>query len=259
MNRSAMLEKFTRIIGFIIISAIVSLLSPALTAASTTNNEIAIYSAQYRANYNGLAIKAHHQLQQLEDGSYIEILDAKSILGKIKESAKFVIDNQQKIIPYQYSYKRSLVGTSRVEKQVFDWPNKQLKYTKNDEAQIIALELGTLDVVTHKLQLRRDLQAGKKVFSYPVLIRGKRKQYDYEVVASEILTTAIGPLNTTKIRRVSNNNTRETVIWLATDWDFLLVELSHTEKGDSHQLKIIQGRVNERDILPLQPAEEKKS
>lgn len=91
------------------------------------------------------------------------------------------------------------------------------------------------------------------------MIRGKRKQYDYEVVASEILTTAIGPLNTTKIRRVSNNNTRETVIWLATDWDFLLVELSHTEKGDSHQLKIIQGRVNERDILPLQPAEEKKS
>ena len=90
------------------------------------------------------------------------------------------------------------------------------------------------------------------------MARDKRKQYDYEVVASEILNTEIGPLNTTKIRRISNSNTRETVIWLATDWNFLVVQLSHTEKGDSHQLKIIQGRVNERDILPLEPIGEKK-
>ena len=258
MNRSATLKRFTLVIGFITISAAVSLLSPSLAAAPITNNEIASYSAQYSANYNGLAIKAHHQLRQLEDGSYIEILNAKSILGKIKESAKFIIDDHQKILPYQYNYKRSLVGISRVESQVFDWPKKQLRYAKNDKIQVVNLEPGALDIVTHKLQLRHDLQEGKTILSYPVMARDKRKQYDYEVVASEILNTEIGPLNTTKIRRISNSNTRETVIWLATDWNFLVVQLSHTEKGDSHQLKIIQGRVNEHDILPLEPIGEKK-
>jgi len=259
MNRLEKLRKFTRVIGLVSISFAVVLLSPGLTATPAKNTLIASYSAKYSANYSGLDIKAYHQLQQLDDGSYTETLDAKSILGKIKESAKFVVNEQQQIIPYEYNYKRSIVGISRIEAQVFDWPNKKLRYSKNDKVQLVDLELGALGVVTHKLQLRRDLQQGETVFSYPVMVRGKRKQYDYKVVASEVLSTAIGPLNTTKIRRVYNDSTRETVIWLATDWDFLVVQLSHTEKGDNHQLKIIQGRVNDRDILPLQSIAENES
>jgi hypothetical protein len=259
MNRLEKLRKFTRAIGLVTISFAVVLLSPGLTATPSKNTLIASYSAKYSANYSGLDIKAYHQLRRLDDGSYTETLDAKSILGKIKESAKFVVNEQHLIIPYEYNYKRSLVGISRVETQVFDWPNRQLRYSKNDKVQLVDIELGALDMVTHKLQLRRDLQQGQTVFSYPVMARGKRKQYDYEIVASEVLTTTIGALNTTKIRRVYDNSTRETVIWLATDWDFLVVQLSHTEKGDNHQLKIIEGRVNDRDILLLPSIEEKDS
>jgi hypothetical protein len=258
MNRPAKLQKLTRGIGLITISSALTLLSPSATATPSKNTLIASYSAEYSANYSGFDIKARHQLRRLDDGSYTETLDAKSILGKIKESAKFVVNEQQQIIPYEYNYKRSLVGISRVENQIFDWPNKQLRYSKNDRVQLVDLELGALDTVTHKLQLRRDLQQGKTVFSYPVMARDELKQYDYEIVALEVLTTAIGALNTTKLRRVHDNSTRETLIWLATDWDFLLVQLSHTEKGDSHQLKIIEGRVNDRDILPLPSTEEKE-
>ena len=73
------------------------------------------------------------------------------------------------------------------------------------------------------------------------------------MIASEVLTTSLGPLNTTKLRRVVNQDKkRETIIWLADDWEFLIVKLSHLENGDSHELNITKGQIAGRDIVPLE-------
>jgi hypothetical protein len=88
--------------------------------------------------------------------------------------------------------------------------------------------------------------------------RGKVKTYDYEVIKSEILMTALGPLNTTKVRRVvSKDKKRETVIWMATDWNYLIVKLVHSEKGESHQLDISNGQVGGKKIATAKAIEEK--
>ena len=149
----------------------------------------------YSANYNGMDIVAKHQLEQLDSGDYIETSEAKSVFGKITEKAQFELNTLGQIIPRSYHYKRSLMGVSRREEQLFDWSNNQLTYTKNGTQKIIPLVPSSLDLITHKLQIRRDLEAGKTTFSYPVMSRGRAKQYDYEVLATEVLTTALGALN----------------------------------------------------------------
>jgi len=240
-------------------SAFLLTLFVSLTHSTVVNSsEVIDYSASYTAKYNGIDIKANYSLEYLGNKLFVEKSEAKSLFGKITEEAEFLINDSNEIVPQKYLYRRSLLGVSRKEDQIFHWGSNQVTYTKNGDSRLVTLPMGSLDMVTHKVQLRRDLKAGKKVFSYPVMSRGKVKTYDYEVIKSEILMTALGPLNTTKVRRVvSKDKKRETVIWMAADWDYLVVKLVHSEKGDSHRLDISSGQVGGKKIATAKTIEEK--
>ena len=110
----------------------------------------------------------------------------------------------------------------------------------------------------HRLQLRRDLSAGKQVFSYPVISRGKLKQYSYKVVSEEILQTAIGPLNTVKIERVIDDGDKSVSVWLATDWDYLIVKLQQSQGKDGHHMELRDAVINNKKITPLANTNEKQ-
>lgn len=220
--------------------------------ALPANSDVTPYNATYKAKYNGIDITATHQLIKKENGVYLESSEAKSVLGKISESSQFIASKEGDLKSKRYSYKRSLFGVTRTETQEFDWTNEQIIYTKNSNSKKLRLEKNVFDMLTHKLQIRRDLRTGILASSYPVISRDKIREYVYEIIGQEILETSIGPIRTTKIRRVVNSNKkRETVIWLADDWEFLTVKLVHLEKGERHQLDITRGRVGDKIIIPL--------
>lgn len=215
------------------------------------------YSANYSAEFNGLEIKATNRIEELSPGQYRETFVARNILGKIDEEALFHISEDHQLIPKQYSRKQSIMGVARKETQLFDWPNTVLLYTKKGQTSEIPIIVGTLDVTTHKLELRRDLQAGKAIFSYPVISRKKLKQYTYEIVGLEVLETAIGPLNTVKMQRVATDEKRQTTIWFAADWDYLIVKLMRIEDGESYYMDLIDGEINNNPVIPLKIITEK--
>lgn len=219
--------------------------------------DIKPYNANYSAKFNGMDIEANHRLEQLESGQYRETLKAKNIFGKINEQALFSLSDEQQLIPLEYKYERSLMGVKRAEQQLFDWTSQQLQYSKKDQLKLVPLEPGALDIITHKLQLRSDLSSGQDSFSYQVMSRGKLKQYNYRVMAREVLDTAIGPLNTVLVQRIREDNNRTTRIWLASDWDYLAVQLEQVENGDSHEMKIIDAQVDDQPVVPLKFAAEK--
>jgi len=219
--------------------------------------EMQTYSANYSAKFNGMEIEAHHQLTQLDSGQYRQTLKASNILGNINEQADFKLVSSTEVVPINYSYKRSLLGSKRAEKQIFDWSNQQMQYSKKDREVTIPLKPGYLDIITQRLQLRLDLQAGKEHFSYPVISRGKLKLYDYEIVSYGILDTAIGPLNTVQVQRIRQDNKRQTKMWFATDWDYLAVKLELIKDGDSHEMNIISGQVGSQPVRALDTVTEK--
>ena len=219
--------------------------------------EMQTYSANYSAKFNGMEIEAHHQLTQLDSGQYRQTLKASNILGNINEQADFKLVSSTEVVPINYSYKRLLLGSKRAEKQIFDWSNQQMQYSKKDREVTIPIKPGYLDIITQRLQLRLDLQAGKEHFSYTVISRGKLKLYDYEIVSYGILDTAIGPLNTVQVQRIRQDNKRQTKMWFATDWDYLAVKLELIKDGDSHEMNIINGQVGSQPVRALDTETEK--
>jgi hypothetical protein len=198
------------------------------TIAST----LKLYSANYSAEFNGLEVKATNRIEELSPGHYKETLIARNILGKIYEETLFSISKEHQIIPQQYSRQQSIMGVARKESQLFDWPNTQLRYTKKGQTSETPITVGTLD-------------------------KRKLKQYTYEMIGSEVLETAIGPLNTVKMQRFAAGGKRQTTIWLAVDWNYLIVKFNRMKDGESYNMDFIDGEVNNTPVIPLQTVTEK--
>ena len=223
------------------------------TSLETANeSSISLYHADYSAKFSGLEIEAVQRLEEIEPGVYRESLAAKNFLGKIDEQSTFSFTDKQQLRPAEYSYIRSVLGRTKTEVQRFDWQNSTLHYEKNDSHQETALAAGQLDMITHRLQLRRDLNAGRSAFSYPVISRGKLKQYEYRVVGNEVLETAIGPLQTVRVERIVDTaSDTQFTAWLASDWNHLIVKLEQTKNGDSNQLELRRAVINNQTVVPL--------
>lgn len=221
--------------------------------------KVSPYRATYSAKFSGLNINAIHKLNEIEPGIYRESLKAKNFIGSLNEQSTFKLTADQQLLPIKYSYSRSVFGQDRSEMQNFDWQSSKVQYQKNGSAKTeLEIESGFLDMITHRLQLRLDLIAGKQVFSYPVISRGKLKQYDYRVVSEQILQTAIGPLNTVKVERVIDDTEKTVNVWLATDWDFLIVKLQQSQGKDGHHLELKDAVINNKAITPLVKTDEKQ-
>ena len=218
---------------------------------ATDTRLISSYDLNYEAQFNGMQINAIHRFSQLDNGQYQEILEAKGALGKVTERALYDISNDYQIVPIEYSYRRSLIGIKRTEKLLFDWSNSLATYSKGKKKQFIDIQPGYMDSMSHKLQLRWDLAAQKEPLTYTVISREKLKQYTYELVGNEVINTAIGPLNTTVIQRVEEQESKSTKVWLATDWDYVMVRLQKMEQGETQEMAFRDGQVNNQTILPL--------
>lgn len=210
------------------------------------------FELNYNASFNGMSIKGVHKLTQLDQSQFKEHFKAKGMLGNVTETEIFeIIDNKQ-IIPLENTYQRSVIGSKRTETQKYDWTNKQVTHTKGKKTTTIPLQVGYLDSMSHKQQLRRDMTAGMDVLTYPVISRGKLKQYTYKVILDEVLTTPIGPLDTRLIERISDDGDKTTRVWLAKDWDFIMIKLEIFNKGDTQKMHFTGGQLGNQTISPLE-------
>ena len=82
--------------------------------------------------------------------------------------------------------------------------------------------------------------------------KGKTKIYEYKILESEVLMTPMGPLNAIKVQRMQKEKkNRDTIFWLARDWDYVLIKLSHREKNETYTLEIMSGSVSDEIITPI--------
>ena len=100
--------------------------------------------------------------------------------------------------------------------------------------------------------MRMDVAAGKKSLRYKILSRGKIKEYQFEYVADEALKLPIGTVNTVKYKRAGNRGSRETLVWLSKDHDYVLARLWQSEDGkEQADLKLATFKFLEPSIPSL--------
>jgi len=226
-----------------------------VTNAADDVSFIKPYRAVYDANFDfflpieGTAIR---ELQQQANGDWLLSHTIDSSLLILKENSLFQWqDGQPKTQLYEYNQKS--IGKKKHDRMEFDWAQLSVYHQTKEPAGEYDIPSNTLDKLNYQLKLRQDLAANRSLPSYVVADRHHLKNYDFKVVAEEVLQTSLGKLNALQLQRVrAAGAKRQTTIWLATDWDYLLIKIKQVEKGKSLEVVMIEGQLDGKPIQGLE-------
>jgi len=197
------------------------------------------FSASYEARYGGFRASAERSLERIDD-THIEIrtrLQLK-LLGQsvstIRESSNVIIDsNDGQARSTDYSFIQTGIG-KRSRHIQFDWDTAFARLSLDKLKIELPLESNVADNLSSYLEIRRQLQEGKQEIIFPGIYKGELEDIHYRVVGEEMTDTTLGTFNSVRLKRIREpGNDRNTEIWLAKEWDYMLIKLVQEEPGDS--------------------------
>lgn len=213
------------------------LVSSRLLAAETSPPPTLLpYQASYSATFNGMPIEAQRELLKLEQGYRLET-SGSNLLGNMRETEQFHIDAEGRIRIDAFVSKRSFLGSKRKAQLLVDHQLNKAIYTRKKKRREIELQPYYLGPVSYQLQLRRDLIQPDSPLKYTVISHGKIKDFQFERLGEEVISTEIGDITALKIRRIRDNKERETIFWMAEEYDYLPVKVwQREEDGESYEM-----------------------
>lgn len=221
-------------------------------ASMTQADSLRPFQATYTADWKQLPFtgKAERSLSLTDADTWLLSFEASMLVAGLTENSTFTLVDGR-LHPLTYDYERTGLGKPKVIRHRFDW--KANTVTGNEKKRQINLPLlaGVLDKSSYQLALQRDLAAGEDTLSYMVLDGRDIDTYDFRVLGTEVLTTPLGTFNTVKVERVRDptQTKRKTVLWFATDWDFLLVQLNQVETdGKEYTILLEEGSVDGKPV-----------
>ena len=224
---------------------LVVILLACFSASSLLAAESALrpFTASYNVQLNGFKVgELTRSLKQLDDSSYrLETyarttgLTALFVSDVAKEVSLMQMVGSE-LLPLKYEYNYTGRGRDVSERQKFDWQQGRLTSLRNGNRTIIDLAPGTLDKQVFEIAMRQDLEQGMLAGSHQVAVRGRIRDYDYQVLGNErIVTRPFGEVDTIKVARGT------TIMWLAPEHDFMLVRIQQQDrnnKADSFILSV---------------------
>ncbi|WP_235906806.1 DUF3108 domain-containing protein [Pseudomonas saliphila] len=244
MRRASWLTALTLVIGSSIANA----------------QEIAPFTASYAADMRNVPLngEANHSLTANENGTWTLAFDAGMFVARLSEQSTFLLQ-EDGILPIEYEYKRRGLGRSRTTTQHFDWESGVVTGDHKKERFTLPTEPGLLDKTTYQLALQRDLMAGKTDLRYRVVDGDDIEEYQFRVVGEERVTTRVGQFDAVEVERVREPDAdRETTIWFAKDWQYLLVRLNQIETdGQHYQIVLKEATLDGEPVQGLPPAKKK--
>lgn len=217
--------------------------------AADNEQQVVPYRSVFKVTMGKLSATAVEELKEIAPGSYFVSQNMDSVMASVKESSHFqLVDGR--IRPDSYDYEFSAFFRKRVQKEVFDWKKGLVTHTYKEKTSKEAIKPGTYDRFSARLQLREDLAAGLKEMRYMVAEKGRLREYKFAVGREEMVTTPLGTFRAVKVTRVRKaGSKRQTYLWLAKDWDYILVALHQHEKdGSSTKLELTEAVTGDRRV-----------
>jgi len=207
------------------------------------------FENQYKTKLYGFNIVVTNRLSRTQANNFELLFRFDSMLGSIVETSQLTWDSARaQVVPQHYSYKRRGLGKNRDADLQFDWSQKRVINNVNKSAWSMDIKQNVQDKLSYQLQLQQDFLRGKNNLKYLIADGGRLKDYNFEKVAEEVLDTPLGKVNTIKVKRGRENDTRTTYAWLAKDWGYLLVRLQQEEKGSAYTLDITKASLDGKPI-----------
>ena len=205
------------------------------------------YRAVYTAKYTfilPLHGEAVRELKRNEQGDWELSHKVNSSLAKISESSLFKWQNGQ-VLPLKYRFEQKTIGKDRSLNLDFVRDQGQVVVLTHPDNSPYPLVDGLQDKLSYQLKLREDLLNGGLAEEYLIADSDGPRDYRFEMMGEEVITTQAGKFRTLKIRRDRDENARrESVVWLAPDWDYLVVKIEQTEKGKTYTVELKEGELD---------------
>lgn len=204
---------------------------------------------EYISSYNGINLEATRSLKN-KLGVYIQETNAKNILGDVKEQSVFKIDENGDISEIEYKLTKSVLGIKKEEILTYDQSLGVANYRAKKKKRQIFKQDAHLNNLTSQIKLQSDLINKTDVLSYAVIRKGKVKLLNYTILGEEFLETELGSIRTLKIQRTRQKSDRETFLWFAPHWNYLLVKLEQKEKGgENYTMLLREGSLNHTNLM----------
>ncbi|CDZ93717.1 MULTISPECIES: DUF3108 domain-containing protein [Pseudomonadaceae] len=223
------------------------LLALAVLALPAHALDLKPFSATYTADWKQVPVSgtAKRSLEKLDDGNWRLDFEASMLVASLNERSTFSLEGET-FLPQSYRLKRSGLGKGKAIKHNFDWEAKQVVGEDRGDPVKLPLNRGLLDKSTYQVALQHAVAAGEKSMSYQVVDGDEIETYDFRVLGEERVSTKAGQVDAIKVERVRDptQSKRQTILWFATDWDYLLVRLHQVEKdGKEYQIMLEDGIV----------------
>jgi len=189
---------------------------------------------------------ARRRLQKRDDGTWVYRTEVDSFIADIDESLIFRWKDGR-VVPQRYRYSLSgFLIKDRKQAIDFDWENQVATGHYRGDRFSLPLEEGALDPMGYQLQLRRDIKDGQTDMTYRVIDKGRYDTDRFAVIAEEALNKDGKQMSTVKAEKVRGSDSkRKTLMWFATEQDYLLVRLLQVEPdGSSYELSIDDAQFN---------------
>lgn len=213
------------------------------------------YEASYKASFKGVNATATRSLQEISDREFelrssIKLKLLGATVSRIREKSLFSREDEQ-IKPAYYEYKQSGLG-KRLRSVRFDWESQSAESLKNAQPSELSLSGHELDELSYFLHLRQAVSKGEQDILFPVADGDEIKDYHYRVVGEEVVDTPLGRLNSIKLARIRDQDSpRRTELWLAKDWDYLLIKMIQEEEDARYELYIDEAVIGGRQVTAL--------
>ncbi len=230
----------------------VLLLALAVLALPASALDLKPFSATYTADWKQVPVSgtAQRSLEKIDDSVWRLDFEASMLVASFNERSTFTLEGET-FLPQSYRLKRSGLGKGKTIKHNFDWDAKQVIGEDRGDEVKLSLNRGLLDKSTYQIALQHAVAAGEKSMSYQVVDGDEIETYDFRVLGEEQVSTKAGKVDAIKVERVRDptQSKRQTILWFATDWDYLLVRLHQIEKdGKEYQIMLEDGIVGGKAV-----------
>lgn len=208
------------------------------------------YQAEYTTTARGMTVTLERELKTDGEGGYTLTNGGKLLVVGFHEVAVFAVDDAQ-IRPRSYIYQGT--GLINRRREVHFTPGADtVRSLYKEEWYELPYTEGTLDRMSQQEQLRLNLMSKDNPReNISVRIADGKRVRDYELVyvGDEVLETPLGPVNALHFERLHDDPDRESDIWFAPDWDYLMVKTVHIEDDKPVEVLLENARIGGAQVV----------
>lgn len=221
--------------------AIVSAVSAALLLAASfcflatpALAQETLYSQEYKTKIEGIPITTTRSLIKLKDGTYRFRIRSSNFVAKFDESSYYEILEDGSYRPIRNQSERKIFGVSSESETRFDWDNMIATFERDDDPiKEVTIEPGMVDRTLYQYLMEKDMRSALPQLSYDIVDKGRIRNFSFENLGTEELEIGDQKLYAVKLRRITDSERRETIVWMAEERNFEIVKIFHKEDSDS--------------------------